>query len=63
MKYRFLEKGEIIQEGDEVDGCNNPMKDIPIWRSTLCVGEPAPDPTYIAHRLYRRILSSSRWIK
>lgn len=30
-KYRRLEKGEIIQEGDEFDNCANPYKDEPIF--------------------------------
>ncbi len=52
--YRYLEKDEIIQDGDEVDNCNNPMKDDPIWEKTTCVGEKAPDPQYPSHRIFRR---------
>ncbi len=53
-KYRTLQKGEIIQHGDEVDGCVNPWKDDAKWEPAKNVGEPAPDPAYPAHRIYRR---------
>lgn len=54
MKYRHLKKGEIIQEGDEFDGCRDQMKDDPIWTPTTCIGDKAPDPQFPAHRVYRR---------
>jgi len=54
MQYRRLEKGEIIQEGDEVDGCANPWHDDPVWVTTENIGIPAPDPQYPAHPQYRR---------
>lgn len=52
--YRILEKGEIIQEGDEVDGCGDAWRDEPVWIPARCVGEHAPDPDYPSHRIYRR---------
>jgi len=54
MKYKYLEKGEIIKAGDEVNGCNDPWRDKPKWVLTTCIGEAAPDPSYISHSLYRR---------
>lgn len=53
MNYRILEKGEIVQEGDECDaatGWNDEAK----WVPAKCIGEQAPDPKYPAHRIYRR---------
>jgi len=55
--YRFLEKGETIQEGDEVDACADPWRDNPVWRPAKCIGQPAPDPKYPSHRIYRRKVS------
>ena len=52
--YRHLEKGEIIQEGDEIDRCSDPWRDEPIWEPAGNIGEPAPDPYYPSHRQYRR---------
>ena len=54
MAYRRLEKGEIIQEGDETDGCADPWRDDPIWEPAGNIGEPAPDPQFPSHRQYRR---------
>jgi len=53
-EYRHLECGEIIREGDQVDACNNPMKDDADWVPTTCAGQRAPNPKYISHRQYRR---------
>jgi hypothetical protein len=55
MKYRYLEKDEIICEGDEVDVCNDGWRDNPEWKKTTCVGQKAPDPKYPSHRRYRRL--------
>jgi hypothetical protein len=52
--YRQLEEGEIIKEGDEVDCCGNSWHDAPVWMPTECLGQPAPDPLFPAHRIYRR---------
>lgn len=55
MRYRGLEKGEIIQKGDEKDACVNPWKDKPKWVNAASdIGEQAPDPKYPAHTRYRR---------
>jgi len=54
-QYRRLEAGEIIQEGDEIDTCNDGWCDPAKWEvATNCIGEPAPDPRYPSHRQYRR---------
>lgn len=53
-RYRMLEQGEKIQEGDEVEICPDPWRDEPDWQPTECAGKVAPDPQYIAHRKYRR---------
>ena len=53
MNYRILEKGEIIKQGDECD-VSNGLKSDPVWRPAKCINEPAPDPDYISHRVYRR---------
>ena len=52
--YRRLETGEVIQDGDECDVCNDGWRDEPDWRQTTCIGELAPDPSFPAHRQYRR---------
>jgi hypothetical protein len=55
VTYRFLEKGEIVQEGDEVDACRDAMKDDPVWKPAVhSVGRPAPDPRFSSHRIFRR---------
>jgi len=53
--YLYLEKGDIIQEGDEVE-MSNGWNDEPRWQITTLdnVGDQAPDPYYISHRKYRR---------
>jgi hypothetical protein len=56
-EYRRLKKGEIIQEGDEVDSCVDAWRDEAVWKLAGNVGEPAPDPQYPSHRQYRRPLS------
>lgn len=54
-KYRRLQKGEIICEGDEIDACRDGWRDWPIWKKvTSCIGEQVPDPKYPSHRQYRR---------
>lgn len=52
-RYRPLQAGEIIQAGDEC------LTDSHLgWRpETRCIGEPAPDPSYTSHRMYRRLLA------
>lgn len=53
-EYRILEKGEIIQEGDEIDSSPDGWRDDPAWKPANCVGDPAPNPQYPSHRIYRR---------
>jgi hypothetical protein len=52
--YRYLRKGEIIEEGDEVDVCGDPWRDDPVWVPAKAIGKTAPDPRYVSHRVYRR---------
>lgn len=53
--YYYLEKGDIIQEGDEVDACRDGYKDDPIWVPVEHrIGQPAPDPQFISHSQFRR---------
>lgn len=56
--YRMLEYNEIIQAGDEVDSSAG-WNDAPAWLPARCIGEPAPDPAYPAHRRYRRRLTTT----
>jgi len=57
-KYRMLEEGEIIQEDDEVEVSSGWNADVD-WRPALhCIGEPAPNPNYPAHRMYRRLIKN-----
>ena len=55
MRYRPLREGEIIRKTDEVqnDDCT--------WQRTnlQCVGQPAPDPNYTSHRVYRRLVAGA----
>lgn len=55
-KYRRLEKGEIIQSGDETDVCRDPWREPPIWKPVHpdSIGTEAPDPAFVSHRQYRR---------
>ena len=55
-KYYYLKKGEIIQEGDEVEISSN-WNDSAKWVDAKnTVGQKAPDPSFIAHRKYRRLI-------
>lgn len=61
MKYRILQKGEIIQKGDQKDACVNPWKDKPKWVDAGAnIGEQASDPAYPAHTRYRRPVIDSQ---
>ena len=56
-KYYYLKKGEEIKEGDEVEmsaNYNDPSK----WVKANCIGQYAPDPKFISHRKYRRLISN-----
>jgi len=58
-QYRMLEKGEIVQKGDEVDACRDGWRDDPEWKLAVhSVGGPAPDPCYPSHRRFRRRISN-----
>lgn len=55
-EYYYLKKGETIKKGDEVEmsaNYNDPAK----WvaASAHTIGTSAPDPKFMAHRVYRRI--------
>ena len=55
-KYYHLKKGDVIKEGDEVEVSskyNDPAK----WQKTRCAGGLAPDPQFMAHRKYRRLIT------
>lgn len=53
MRYRPLKKGEIILATDDVQG------DDGTWRTgCLCAGQPAPDPNFTSHRVYRRLVAT-----
>lgn len=58
MNYRYLEKGEIIQSGDEADNCTDPWRDMPKWEpvNTDSIGKSAPDPAFVSHTKYRRLI-------
>lgn len=58
-KYYILKKGEIIQEGDEVE-ISNKWNDPPKWVKAILIGSTAPDPQFIAHRKYRRIINNQK---
>tara|TARA_S200002703_G_C3685238_1_gene210389 strand:- start:341 stop:559 length:219 start_codon:yes stop_codon:yes gene_type:complete len=54
-KYRRLEEGEIVQEGDEVDICNDGWRDPSKWvRAEGSIGQKAPYPYCPSHRQFRR---------
>lgn len=60
-KYYYLKKGEIIQEGDECGTMQTYNDDAYTWvKATRCVGEPAPDPKYLSHRKYRRLIKDEK---
>lgn len=60
-RYRRLDEGEIIMEGDEVDVCNDGWRDEPKWvPATYGIGKPAPCPDYPSHRVYRRLKEIDR---
>lgn len=60
-QWRILEKGEIIQFGDEMDQSVDPCHDVAKWEpvSDLLVGKRAPDPSYPSHRTFRRRVTST----
>lgn len=57
-QYRYLKHGEIIKATDEYDACNDGWRDDPVWKPVKTrIGQPAPDPQYPAHTIYRRRLT------
>jgi len=48
QRYRMLQEGETILPSDEH------QLDDGGWSKTNCVGQPAPNPAYTSHRVYRR---------
>lgn len=59
INYRPLAEGEIIQDGDEC------LTDSHLgWQPAAnTVGSAAPDPSYTAHRMYRRPLATKPAVK
>ena len=56
VKYYYLKEGEIVQDGDEVE-MSNSIHDPEKWvEAANTVGQPAPDPQFISHRKYRRLV-------
>lgn len=54
--YYKLKKGELIKEGDECE-VSNKYSDPPKWVDAgHTVGSFAPDPSFMAHRIYRRLI-------
>ncbi|UIJ43694.1 hypothetical protein LZK98_11395 [Sphingomonas cannabina] len=53
-RFRRLDQGEIIAATDEC------QRDDGSWAPAVCVGEPAPDPNYTSHRVYRRAVDAAR---
>lgn len=58
--YRRLKKGEVIQDGDEIDCCADQWRDDAVWEpvNPANIGDAAPDPQHPAHRQYRRPVGS-----
>jgi hypothetical protein len=60
-EYYYLKEGEIVQEGDEVDMCNDGWRDAPKWvEAKNSVGRPAPSPLYPSHRRFRRKIEADQ---
>lgn len=60
VKWRRLNKGEIVEAGDWVDACSDGWRDDPVWKlAGRSVGKPAPDPRFPAHRIFRRVLEAN----
>ena len=60
VPWRQLKKGEIIKEGDYVDGAANGWKDDAKWKLVEhTIGHPASCPQCPAHSLYRRLVTNA----
>lgn len=56
VEYYYLKAGEIIEDGDEVE-MSNTIHDPALWVPVgNTVGQAAPDPAYVSHRKYRRLV-------
>lgn len=60
-EWRHLEDGELIEAGDETDRSVDHWRDPVKWEPVhpADIGQPAPDPAYPAHRIFRRRVDSS----
>jgi hypothetical protein len=59
-RYRYLQEGEIVEPGDEVK-MSAKYNDPPNWVPAVnTVGTPAPNPNFMAHRVYRRQIFPKR---
>ena len=56
VAWRQLKKGERVEKGDWVDMARDGWRDDPKWVPATKIGERAPDPSYPAHRTFRRVL-------
>lgn len=55
-KYYYLKEGDTIQDGDEVE-MSNTIHDGAKWvRAENFIGTAAPDPQFVSHRKYRRLV-------
>ena len=58
-RYRQLEMGEVVQEGDEIFCSDHPWHGgNERWEPVTPdqVGQIAPDPRYVSHRRFRRLV-------
>lgn len=55
-KWRVLNLGEVVREGDQSDAAADGYNDEPDWRPVRdgAIGCIAPDPRYPSHRRFRR---------
>ena len=56
VDWRQLKKGEKIKKGDWVDIAPDGWRDDALWEQTTRAGETAPDPSFVSHRVYRRVI-------
>ena len=56
--YYYLKKGEIVQDGDEVEMSAKFRPPKWVKASAHSIGTPAPDPQFMAHRVYRRLITA-----
>ena len=56
--FYYLKKGEIIQEGDECGTMQKYNESDFNWVKEIdYIGNQAPDPQFMSHRKYRRIIT------